>query len=167
MSKITNIDTKTDETGEVNRAQIEHRALWMALMYDEMVKAGVDAEGVMRKAIRRCGHIHGEALKEKCKNPADCGELSKVFLSGLVVKTFDMRPIEAAKDSLNVDFHYCALVAAWQKLGLDDKTCALLCDIAMEGDRGIAEVMGLKLELPQTIAGGCPVCKLHFHKSPA
>jgi hypothetical protein len=41
---------------------------------------------------------------------------------------------------------------------------ALLCDIAMDGDRGIAEVMGLKLELGETIAQGCPACKLHFHK---
>jgi hypothetical protein len=163
MTNITNSAKKTDEAGEVNRAQIEHRALWMALMYDEMVKAGVDAEGVIRRAIRRCGRIHGEALKAKCENPADCAEFSKVFLSSLVVKTFDMRPITADKDSLAVDFHYCALVAAWQKLGLDDAVCALLCDIAMEGDRGIAEVMGLTLSLPETIAGGCPDCKLRFH----
>ncbi len=27
----------------------------------------------------------------------------------------------------------------------DDETCALLCDIAMDGDRGIAEEMGLTL----------------------
>jgi hypothetical protein len=34
----------------------------------------------------------------------------------------------------------------------------------MDGDRGIAEAMGFKLELGETIARGCANCKLHFHK---
>jgi len=66
--------------------------------------------------------------------------------------------------SLNIDFHFCALVNAWKKLGLDDKTCALLCDMAMDGDRSIAEVMGLQFELGRTIAQGCPDCQLRFRK---
>jgi hypothetical protein len=36
--------------------------------------------------------------------------------------------------------------------------------MAMEGDRGIAEAMGLKLDLNETIAQGCQSCKLRFHK---
>ena len=58
MSNIKNVANAVDETGEVNRAQIEHRATWMGLIYDEMKKAGLDAEGIIRKAIKRCGHIH-------------------------------------------------------------------------------------------------------------
>ena len=46
------------------------------------------------------------------------------------------------KDNLKVDFHYCALVSAWKKLGVDDAKIAKFCDIAMDGDRGIAESMG-------------------------
>ncbi|NLF26955.1 MAG: L-2-amino-thiazoline-4-carboxylic acid hydrolase, partial [Clostridiales bacterium] len=55
-----------------------------------------------------------------------------------------------------------SLVSAWQKLGLDDETCALLCDIAMEGDRGAAEGLGLDFELSGTIAEGCGACHLCF-----
>ena len=55
-----------------------------------------------------------------------------------------MDNIEADHDNLKVEFNYCALVNAWKKLGFDDEKIALLCDIAMEGDRGIAEVMGLE-----------------------
>ncbi|MDR1932544.1 MAG: L-2-amino-thiazoline-4-carboxylic acid hydrolase, partial [Spirochaetales bacterium] len=62
------------------------------------------------------------------------------------------------------EFHYCALVNAWQKLGFDDKTCALLCDMAMDGDRGIAEIMGLKFQLGDAIARGHNECKLRFYK---
>jgi hypothetical protein len=75
-----------------------------------------------------------------------------------------MHPVSSDNENLKIDFHYCSLVSAWQKLGLDDDTCSLLWDMAMEGDRGIAEVMGLKLDLAETIAGGCDTCKLHFHK---
>ncbi|MCL1992628.1 MAG: L-2-amino-thiazoline-4-carboxylic acid hydrolase [Spirochaetes bacterium] len=164
MSNIKNTANSVDEVGSVNRAQIEHRATWMGLIYDELLKAGLDAEGIVRRAVKRCGLMHGEGIKKKCADPGDCQEFRKVFLSDLVVKTFDMRPINADAGSLTVDFHYCALISAWQKLGFDDKTCDLLCDIAMEGDRGIAEAMGLNFELGDTLAKGCQSCKLKFTK---
>ena len=164
MSKIQNTANPVEELIDVNRAQIEHRATWMGLIYDEMKKAGLDAEGLIRRAVKRCGLMHGESFRKKCKNPQDCADFRNVFLGDLGVKTFNMHPINVDKDNVKVDFHYCALVSAWQKLGFDDQTCALLCDIAMEGDRGIAEAMGLTLDLKQTIAQGCPECNLHFHK---
>ena len=174
MSDIRNVQDSVDEgsvnlgtvkaAAEVNRAQIEHRATWMALIYDEMIKAGIDAEQIIRRAIKRCGHIHGESIKKRCADPENCEAFKNAFLNDLGIKTFDMRPISADKNSLSVDFHYCALVNAWKKIGLDDKTCELLCDMAMDGDRGIAEVMGLEFDLGRTIAQGCPDCKLKFHK---
>lgn len=75
-----------------------------------------------------------------------------------------MTDIKADHDNVTVNFHYCALLNAWKKLGFDDERCALLCDMAMDGDRGIAESMGLTLDLQETIARGCAICKLHFHK---
>jgi len=158
-----------DEIAEVNRAQIEHRATWMGLIYDEMVKAGVDAETIIRRAIKRCGRISGERIKKRCANPKSLEDFKKAFLSDLVKRTFDATLINAGEaaikeDSLGIDFHYCALVSAWKKLGFDDKTCALLCDMAMDGDRSIAEVMELQFELGKTIAQGCPNCELRFNK---
>jgi hypothetical protein len=164
MTNIRNVAGPVDESAEVNRTQIEHRATWMGLIYDEMVKAGIDAEPIIRRAIKRCGHIHGENLRKRCAEPGNCGEFRKVFVSDLGTKTFDMHIVNADDNLLSVDFHYCALVSAWQKLGFDDETCELLCDMAMDGDRGIAEVMGLKFDLGNSIAQGCPDCKLHFRK---
>jgi len=164
MSKIQNKANQTDALAEVNRAQIEHRATWMGLIYDEMKKASLDAEGIIRRAIRRCGHIHGENLRKQCADPKNCADFRNVFLGDLGIKTFNMHNISADKDNVKTNFQYCALVSAWKKLGFDDDTCALLCDMAMDGDRGIAEAMGLKLELAQTIAQGCAECNLHFHK---
>jgi predicted hydrocarbon binding protein len=153
-----------DELAEVNRAQIEHRASWMGLIYDEMVKAGIDAETIIRRAIKRFGRIHGDQIKKRCADPESLEDFKKAFLTDVGKKTFDMNLVEGNAASLSIDFYYCALVSAWKKLGFDGKTCELLCDMAMDGDRSIAEVMGLQFELGKTIAQGCPNCELRFKK---
>jgi predicted hydrocarbon binding protein len=165
MPNINNEAGQLDEVGAVNRAQIEHRATWMGLIYDEMVKAGIDAEPIIRRAIKRCGRMHGENLKKRCADPGNCEDFRETFVTDLGIKTFDMRPVNSDKNFLSIDFHYCALVSAWKKLGFDDETCELLCDMAMDGDRGIAEVVGLKFDLGNTIAKGCPDCKLRFQSA--
>ena len=93
--------------------------------------------------------------------PAD-QKLFREETAGKVVvmgrKTFEKEIIEMKESEVLVDFHYCPLLTAWKKLGFDDETCALFCDIAMDGDRGIAEGMGLQLDLTETLAEGCPIC---------
>lgn len=162
MSKIENKANDVSRPAQVNRSQIEHRATWMALIYDEMLKAGVaDAEAIVRRAIRRCGNFHGEGFRASCKDAADLREFKAVFLNDVGMETFSMEPA-ATRDDLSIDFHYCPLCSAWAKLKLDDERIALLCDMAMDGDRGIAEAMGLNLELTDKIADGCKACHLRF-----
>lgn len=164
---IKNNENPVMETVAVNRSQIEHRATWMGLIYDEMKKEGLDAETIIRRAIRRTGNIHGKNFKKQCADPKDSNQFCEVFLGtedNVGPQTFGMDKIRSDQDNVTVEFHYCALVSAWKKLGFDDDTCALLCDIAMDGDRGIADAMGMTLDLTDTIAKGCETCKLHFHK---
>ena len=158
-AKITN-----DVEVNINRAAIEHRATWMGLIFDELRKDGIDPEPAFRRAIRRCGTFHGKGFKEACGGSNDGKKFAGVFLGELGQKTFEMDVHEVTDSEVPVDFHYCALLNAWKKQGFDDETCALLCDIAMDGDRGIAEEMGLTLDLTDTIAKGCATCKLCFHK---
>ena len=164
---IENNENQVEEIVNVNRSQIEHRATWMGLIYEEMVKAGIDAEPIIRRAIKRCGLMHGENFKKQCANPESCVDFKDAFLGDetkVGPQSFHMSDIAADQENVTVNFHYCALVSAWKKLGFSDETCALLCDMAMDGDRGIAEAMGLTLTLTDTIAKGCATCKLHFHK---
>ena len=164
MSNIKNRSLVYDGPVDINRKAIEHRATWMGLTFKEMRNAGVDAEGITRKAIRETGHFHGGLDKAACKDAKDLSEFEKVFLNNVTKSSFQMDVTEDTKDDLKIEFHYCPLISAWQKQGFNDEDCALLCDMAMDGDRGIAEAMGYTLELTDTIAKGCPVCKLHFHK---
>jgi hypothetical protein len=64
-----------------------------------------------------------------------------------------------------VEFHYCPLVNAWTQLTDDEKKIARLCDIAMDGDRGIVSTFpGFNLDLENTIASGDDVCRLVITK---
>ena len=164
MSKITNVPSIHEDKIEFARGCIEHRATWMALTYLEAKNMGYDAEKMTREAVKKCGKIHGLGYKSQCSNPEDLDEFNKVFLHEDGKKNFEIEVVEVDKDNIKAEFHYCALVNAWQKLGIEGKELALLCDIAMDGDRGIAESMGIKLNLTDTIAKGCKTCKLHFHK---
>ncbi len=65
-------------------------------------------------------------------------------------------------DHLDIDFHYCPLVKAWQKQGCTDEEIAELCDFAMSGDRGIISNFGGELDLQSAIAKGDPICKIRF-----
>ncbi len=163
MSKIVNEARIDEDKINLARACIEHRATWMALTYAEMEKAGVDAEKITRAAVRKCGNIHGLRFKEKCRDPKDAAEFKAVFLTTDGIKNFEMDVFGVDKDNIHAEFHYCPLISAWKKLGLDEDRIALFCDIAMDGDRGIAESMGLEFTLTDTIAKGCKTCKLHFH----
>jgi hypothetical protein len=164
MTGISNTPTINEEKINLARAGIEHRATWMALTYLEMEARGLDAEGISRAAVRRCGNIHGMAVKARCTSPGDLNDFNSVFLFEDGRKNFEIQVVDVDQDNLKAEFHYCALVSAWKKLGLPDEKIALFCDIAMDGDRGIAETMGLTLEISDTIAKGCRTCRLHFSK---
>ncbi|MCI8333175.1 MAG: L-2-amino-thiazoline-4-carboxylic acid hydrolase [Lachnospiraceae bacterium] len=166
MSDIKNLATPGDELVEAVRSAIEFRATWMGLIFDEMRKAGVDAEGITRKAIRRCGReIHGVRAKNTVEGrPLDGQDLEKFSFNPLMQRVFEMKPVTSDKDNANAYLNYCPLVAAWQKMGFDDETIALLCDITMDGDRGVGDTNGFKLHLGSAIGNGCEKCNIHFYR---
>lgn len=107
--------------------------------------------------------FHGVGYVKKGKTKSLKG-LKRVLFSWAAQKVFEMKIIKSTDNSLYIDFHYCPLVKAWQKQNCTDDQIERLCDIAMSGDRGIAESYGAKLDLPKTIAKGDRVCELRFHK---
>ena len=52
-------------------------------------------------------------------------------------------------------------MAAWKKQTNDEKDIEKLCDIAMDGDRGIVSMFpDFEFVLEETIAQGKPVCRI-------
>ncbi len=140
------------------RSALEHRATWFYLLLEEAEKAGMDWEAFGRRAITRCGVIHGDT---KFAKTDDLQAFGKAFANDLYSKIFEMEIKENSAEKFEVVFHYCPHVAAWQKLTGDEKKIEKLCDIAMDGDRGIiSRFPKFQFELGDTIAKGGKGCSI-------
>ncbi len=163
MGKIANVPRKNNFVLKAIRGTIEHRATWLYLFLKEGEKKGIRWEEIGSPAIRTYGKMQGNELIDLSGTRSLKGLKRKLFtLPAQLV--FDMKILEATDHKLAIDFGYCPLVAAWQKLGCTDEEIERLCDIAMEGDRGIAESFGGRLELGETIAKGFKKCQIKFIK---
>lgn len=149
--------TKTPQIEQLRQA-FEHRATWFYLLLDAARKQGIDWEKMGRSAVFRCGSF----FAEKKHPPAETlEEFSRFFPSETGKQVFEMEIKTDLPHQMEIEFHYCPLVAAWQKLGIHEEEIALLCDMAMEGDRGIvASYPRLSMELQGTIAAGEKQCLL-------
>lgn len=158
---IHNEPTKTNERCELLRNAIEHRAIWAGLLIDEAKKRGVDL-AFAHDAILRCGAFHGD---NKYTKTDDLKAFAVEFANQDVIDVFEMELKENSDKHLHIDFHYCPLVAAWRKLGLPEKDLPELCDIAMDGDRGIISTFDkFEFALGKTIAKGDDVCEIRIDK---
>ena len=163
MSKITNVPKRNNFVLKAVRETLEHRATWLYLLLKEGEKKGVKWEDIGYPAVKACGNIHGKKLIDLSGTSSLKGLKKKLFTIPAQM-VFDMKILESTDNKLSIDFGYCPLVAAWQKLGCTDEEIERLCDIAMEGDRGIAESFGGKMELGGTIAKGDKKCQIRFIK---
>ena len=145
------------------REQLEHRALWMYLIQDEAKKKGYDPETFVPDAIHRCGIYQGGLLKTKGNKGNSLVGLKKALFGFFAQKVFEMDIKRNDDNHLDIDFHYCPLVKAWQKQGCSDEEIAKLCDWAMCGDCGIGKCFDSVLDLPATIARGDETCQLRYH----
>ena len=89
-------------------------------------------------------------------------QFAKTFAPQDILDIFEM-DVNTADGCMTATFHYCPLVKSWQKLGFSEEKIAELCDIAMDGDRGIADTLpDYEFTLESTLAGGARVCRLVF-----
>ena len=163
MSKVKNEAKIKNPLIVAIREQLEHRATWLWLLCDEAEKRGLDPRDFGSAAVKRCGLMQGKNLVYKGKTASLVG-LRKTLFTKPAQWVFEMDIKNSTDDELEIHFHYCHLVKAWQKAGCTDEQIAMLCDIAMCGDRGIGECYNAELDLPKTIANGDDICHLRYHK---
>lgn len=164
MSNIKNHPKHTNRIITAIRETLEHRAAWLYLLLDEAAKHGISAQDFAKSAIMRCGAFQGDRLVSKAGTTSLKG-LKKTLFTLPARLVFEMKIRTCTDDELDIDFHYCPLVAAWQSHGASDEQIAMLCDIAMQGDRGIARSFGCELELGKTIATGHSTCEIRFKRA--
>lgn len=154
----------SEVVSEVRKA-IEHRATWMYLLLKEARERGLEWDDFAREAILKTGSFHGLGKKAKMEDPGSMEEFQNVFAGEVSQGVFEMEVVKADSESYHLDFGYCPLVAAWEKLGATPEEIEHLCDIAMDGDRGVAgEFPEFQFSLGNTIAAGDHVCQVRFDK---
>ena len=149
------------------RSQAEQRAEWFYLMNNEAEKKGhKDWEEWCRPAIFRCGCFRGDEMLESFKDKGDLLELAENYKNSPTDKVFEKEYVKCTEDELIMHFHYCPLLAGWQKMTDDEELIAKCCDIAMEGDRGIfSRIPDAEFILDGTLAEGKPYCRLIIRKT--
>ena len=125
MSKVKNEAKYKNPLLAAIREQLEHRAYWLYLLCDEAGKRGLDWKEFGYPALRRCGLSQGEGLVKKGGTDSLKG-LRKTLFTKPAQLGFEMDVLESTDDTLNIDFHYCPLVKAWQKAGCTDEEIATL-----------------------------------------
>lgn len=160
------ISIKGDPIVDMQRGAIGHRATWTGLTYTKAREEGMaeETEKIIREAIAETGMVQGAEIKSKCQDPESVSCFAETFLTPVLLKTFEIEFKTKTEDRVDIVFHHCPLLKAWQDLGFDDETCEKLCDMAMDGDRNIAKAMGYEFHLGDTIAKGCKTCQISFLK---
>ena len=159
---ITNNPEEHGEHVEQLRNAIEHRATWMYLLMDEARKRGLDWDDFARKAIFKCGQFHGST---KFPDTDSIKEFGSAFAYDTLRDVFDMDVLELNEDRFVIEINYCPLVSGWLKQTTDEEDIAHLCDIAMDGDRGIVDQFpSFMFDLQSTIAKGDSVCRVVISK---
>jgi hypothetical protein len=145
------------ETIEKVRAAIKDRAIFLALLFRSYSKVlpAQEAEEHAREAIFEFGRLKAQKdplpfSAEKWVERHVAKGSSEVFASQILIDK------EASVQQMTV----CPLVEAWRELGCDQQEIELLCDIAMEGDRGRAAYHNVSMEITHRLAAGDAFCRL-------
>lgn len=161
MGEITikNIPLVNDTLSKEVRFENQKRGMVYYLMVKHATKAGLDKEAFARAAVHRIGVDNSKGFRE-----FDFRDFIFNFMDSGLISQFRPELMEMTDDEARVDFHYCPMLGGLMNMSEDTDEIGLLCDCAMETDRGLTEAIGLDFELGGTIATGNPTCELCFKR---
>ena len=141
------------------RRQNELRGLWVYQMIKAAGRRGLDEEAYARAAIRKLGrlfslhHPRTDSVREYMDS----------FLTPTTLSQFGAELVSLDDAEGVVHFHYCPMLGMWRRLTDDEKELGLICDCAMDVDRGIFDCYpGIDFELKRAIGAGDDVCEIHM-----
>ena len=143
------------------RDAIKDRALYLALLvrsFGTVLPASTVVE-LARAAIFEFGRIKGQRDGGRI-TPEDWVDRHLSKGSAAVFESDIVKEPGFCEQQMT----YCPLKEAWQELGCSAEEIDLLCDIAMEVDRGRADYHGIPLEIPERMGAGGTRCRLVLRK---
>lgn len=157
---IRNIPLVNDKLSKEVRFENEKRGMIYFLMVKHANLDGLDKEDYARTAVHRIGRDNARSFGELINLPSFVFDF---FDKGLISQ-FRPELKEMTDTEARIDFHYCPMLGGLYKMTQDKDELMLLCDCAMETDRGLASQLGLDFDLGGTIAAGHETCELCFRK---
>lgn len=164
-SKIVNVSTTDFVPALAYRAAVVTYTKRNYLTKKEAERQGIDLTPVSKEVQRKSSIEMAQGIKAQMENKDDIGEfISKMFKGPIGYAAYEVDVVESNPDKVDLEYHFCPLVQAWQSMGLSDEEIAAMCDSAMVGDSIMAEEAGFDLDIQKTIARGDCVCKLVYTK---
>lgn len=152
-----------DRETELVRSGIEQRGLWLYQFMEEAKKQGLDYETFGRSVIFECGCAKGRMNFDQTESLIN---FANQYQPESGRKAFDGQILELNEEKLVVESTYCPLVKKWLELTDDEEYIKTLCDIAMDGDRGIMSCFPeFKFNLINTIPNGDGKCRVEIYKA--
>ena len=142
------------------RAAYENRGRWYYYLVKEGLEQGLTLD-FARDALREAGRHLG---KTRFAGIDSMEAFAKEFMTYGVEKVNEGEVTKLTDKEFEVELGHCPLVKAWLELDQDEQFLADICDVCMDMDRGIAETLGMTMELKATIASGCGKCAMCFQK---
>ena len=162
-SKIVNVSTTDFAPALAYRAAQVTYTKRNYMTKKEAEAQGIDLAPVSKEVQRKASVAMAEDIVSRMEDKTDIDEfIKKMFKGPIGYAAFEVDVVESGHDKVDLEYHYCPLVQAWQSMGLSDEEIAAMCDSAMVGDSITAETAGFDLDIQKTIARGDGVCKLVY-----
>lgn len=158
---IVNKTMIQDRLSQEIRYDNELRGLSYYMLVKYATKHGLDAETFARGGVRKIGQYN------RFKNPPT--ESIPDFIGNLFGETFikQFRPelVELSDEESITHFHYCPMAGAWLKLTDDEDYLSLICDCAMDVERGnFDKYETIGFDLQKGICKGDDICRIRLYK---
>ena len=160
---ITNIPTKkfSDPKVQILRRGAEYRALFLYHILKALKDHGYEFEMIGREGIFALGRSNSAGFPDT--------DIPEVFTDTLLeppgASSMQIERTVLSEKEAKLEFGYCPMCELWQKVTDDQDMIALLCDIAMEVDRGLVDTYPeFTLRLGKRISAGEAVCDFWIRK---
>lgn len=161
---IKNIPTKSfsDPQVQILRRGGEYRALFLYHILKALDDHGFSSEMIGREGV----YALGKSNRVNFPDDNDPEVFTDALLTPPGSDSMQIERTALTECEAKLEFGYCPMCEMWQKLTDDQDKIALLCDIAMEVDRGLVDTYpGLALRLGTRISAGGPVCDFRIKKT--
>ena len=161
---IVNVPLVNDSVSKEVRAENEKRGMIYYQMVKHAVKNGLDKETYARRSVNRIGR---DNAKQQFSEFTNIPEFAFSFINEYRISQFRPELKQMTDDEAMIEFHYCPMLGGLMNMTDDGEELELLCDCAMESDRGLADEIGIDFILGGTIAKGDATCQLCFREKGA